>query len=203
MTDFNSAKFTFTQNGSGDLVAAYHAFTIWNRHRQTSNIREVRAWCEDNFLSYNTLQDILSNRSTYLSTMQDLGFIPYPPAPIPESLNRNNENERVLRALISGAFSPQIARVQFPDKKFMQVAGGSVSVDPEAKTIKFYSEKAGRVFMHPSSTLFDTQTFSDEITFISYAHMSQAGNNRPGAGSFGPKTFIQEVTRKDPVRPIS
>src|SRR5690606_35682126 len=131
---------------AGDLVAGYNAFTAWSELRRTASTREVRNWCDVNFLSHMTLMDIQSNRANYLSTLQDLGFLPYPPAPIPESLNRNNENGCLLRALIAGAFMPQVSRVQLPDKKYMQLASGAVSVDPEARTIKFFGEKVGRVF---------------------------------------------------------
>lgn len=144
--------------------------------------------------------DIQSNRANYLSTLQDLGFLPYPPAPIPESLNRNNDNESLLRALIAGAFMPQISRVELPDKKYMQLASGAVSVDPEARTIKFFGEKVGRVFLHPSSTLFDSQTFSEDMVFLSYAQLSSSGKQvqAQGQGNYGPKTFLVDVTRTFP-----
>ncbi|KAK5003366.1 hypothetical protein LTR28_010253 [Elasticomyces elasticus] len=131
----------------------------------------LRQWCEQNFLSHQTLNDILSNRSQYLSSLKETGFIPYDyhsASPSALSRNRNNDNDAVLRALIAGSFNPQIARIDFPDKKYAASMSGAVELDPEARTIKYFNQDNGRVFVHPSSTLFDAQTFAGNSVYMSY-----------------------------------
>ncbi|KAI2459063.1 putative ATP-dependent RNA helicase ucp12 [Ophidiomyces ophidiicola] len=45
---------------------------------------------------------------------------------------------------------------------------GTIEVDPEARTIKYFNEENGRVFVHPSSALFDAQGFSGAAAYVSY-----------------------------------
>ena len=90
-----------------------------------------------------------------------------------------------LRALIAGALNPQIARIEFPDRKFAAAMGGAVELDPEAKTIQYFSQDNGRVFVHPSSALFDAQAYSGSAAYLSYFSMMATS-----------KKFIRELTRK-------
>ncbi|KAG5912874.1 hypothetical protein E4U42_001743 [Claviceps africana] len=73
-----------------------------------------------------------------------------------------------MRALIASAFSPQMARIQFPDKKYASSVSGAMELDPEARAIKYFNQENGRVFVHPGSTLFDSQTFSGHAAYVSY-----------------------------------
>lgn len=148
---------------------------------------EIRNWCSDNFLSYQTLNDISTNCSQYLSSLREIGFIA--PRVLP-SLNRNNTNTALLRSLCAGAFNPQIARIDFPEKKFAQSVSGAVELDPEARTIKYFNQENGRVFVHPSSTLFDAQTFPGNAAYMSYFNKMATS-----------KVFIRDLTRK-PSAPI-
>lgn len=167
----------------GDLIGDLRAFEQWDEmmgNRRlvhnfadlmiiltTSSIRqgEVRNWCSENFLSYQTLSDISSNRIQFISSLRELSFIPSSAAP---SINRNASNTTLLRSLIASAFNPQIARIDFPDKKFAPSISGAVELDPEAKTIKYFNQENGRVFVHPSSTVFDAQTFPGNSVYMAY-----------------------------------
>ncbi|KAJ9637746.1 putative ATP-dependent RNA helicase ucp12 [Coniosporium tulheliwenetii] len=121
--------------GQGDLIADLTAYTEWSALRSKGASRhELRAWCEQNFLSTQTLQDISTNRAQYLSSLKET----------------------------AGAFNPQIARIELPDQKFAASVSGAVALDPEARTIKYFNQDNGRVFVHPSSTLFDAQAFPAE-----------------------------------------
>lgn len=144
--------------------------------------REIRNWCTDQFLSYQTLNDIASNRTQYITSLRDIGFIPYR---VNAAHNRNNDNTALIRSLIAGAFNPQLARIDFPDKKFAQSVSGAVELDPEAKTIKYFNQENGRVFVHPSSTLFDAQTFPGNSAYMSYFNKMATS-----------KVFIRDLTRK-------
>ena len=156
--------------GQGDIICDLRAYEEWTELASRSDSRDIRQWCEQNFLSDRTLNDISSNRSQYLSSLTEAGFLPsnYYCNRAVTPLNTHNSNTALLRALIAGAFNPQLARIDFPDKKFAPSHSGAVELDPEARTIKYFNQDNGRVFVHPSSTLFSTQTFPGGSVYLSY-----------------------------------
>lgn len=181
--DAKAARAKFAGN-QGDLIGDLHAFEQWDEMMSNRSIRqgEVRNWCGDNFLSYQTLSDISSNRTQLLSSLREIGFLP-PRSSAP--LNANNSNTSLLRSLIAGSFNPQLARIDFPDKKFAQSISGAVELDPEARTIKYFNQENGRVFVHPSSTMFDAQIFPGNAAYMSYFNKMATS-----------KVFIRDLTRK-------
>ncbi|KAL8740047.1 MAG: hypothetical protein Q9184_008537, partial [Pyrenodesmia sp. 2 TL-2023] len=178
-----AARSSFAPN-QGDLLCDLRAYEDWSKRKSQTGFRDLRAWCEHNFLSSQTLNDISINRSQYLSSLQDAGFLPTNYNPDKDtSLNAHNSNPALIRALIAGSFNPQIARIDFPDRKFAASASGAIELDPEARTIKFFNQDNGRVFMHPSSTLFDAQSFVGNSVYMSYFNKMATS-----------KVFIRELT---------
>ena len=175
---------TFATN-QGDLIGDLAALQKWDEMMDNRGMRqhEIRNWCSTNFLNYQTLTDISSTRAQYLTSLREIGFIPTFSA-LPQSLNANSANSALLRSLIAGAFNPQIARIDFPDKKFAQSISGAVELDPEARTIKYFNQENGRVFVHPSSTVFDAQTFPGNAKYMSYFNKMATS-----------KVFIRDLTR--------
>ncbi|OCL12583.1 ATP-dependent RNA helicase A [Glonium stellatum] len=174
--------------GQGDLISDLRAYEQWSGMRSKGiSPRDLRLWCDQNFLSPQALHEITSNRSQYLSSLKETNFIhPYYSSVDPSSqgnYNRFNSNDALLRSLIAGAFNPQIARIELPDKKFAASVSGAVELDPEARTIKYFNQENGRVFVHPSSTLFDAQTFPNNARFMSYFHKMATS-----------KVFIRDLT---------
>ncbi|RYP20421.1 hypothetical protein DL765_002797 [Monosporascus sp. GIB2] len=162
--------------GDGDLLTDLRAFLQWNAMAADRvPQRQVRQFCDDSFLSYQTLTDIAATRVQYHSALAEIGIVPPArPKAVPMAL---------VRALTASAFTPQIARIQFPDKKFTASVSGAVELDPEARTIKYFTRDNGRVFVHPSSTLFDSQGFSGGAAFVSYFSMISTS-----------KIFIRDLT---------
>ncbi|EPE33596.1 P-loop containing nucleoside triphosphate hydrolase [Glarea lozoyensis ATCC 20868] len=177
------ARARFAKN-QGDLIGDLKAYEQWDEMVNNRSIRqgEIRNWCSENFLSYQTLNDISSNRTQYLTSLRELSFIPSSPDAY-QSLNKNNDSTTLLRSLCAGAFNPQLARIDFPDKKFAQSVSGAVELDPEAKTIKYFNQENGRVFVHPSSTVFDAQTFPGNSVYMSYFNKMATS-----------KVFIRDLT---------
>ncbi|KAI9835217.1 MAG: hypothetical protein M1837_003888, partial [Sclerophora amabilis] len=193
------SRSTFSQ-GQGDLIADLHAYEEWSNMRQTQCHREIRAWCDQNYLSFQTLTDVSSNRAQYLSSLKEAGFLPFsytsPSAssstsssssfsssPNPGPYNTQNTNVPLLRALIAASFNPQLVRIDFPSKKYASSMSGAVELDPEARTIKFFDQDSGRVFVHPSSTLFGAQSFPSDSTYLAYFNKMATS-----------KVFIRELT---------
>ncbi|KAF2398825.1 P-loop containing nucleoside triphosphate hydrolase protein [Trichodelitschia bisporula] len=166
-----AARLAFGQ-GHGDAIADLRAFEAWSAMRARAGFREVRTWCEANFLSFSALNDINSTRAQYVNALKEIGFLRLgyragntgPDV----ALNAQNGNNALIRALIAGAFNPQLARIEFPEKKFAVGMAGAVELDPEARTIKFFTQDSGRVFVHPSSTVFGAQAFPGSSAFLAY-----------------------------------
>ncbi|KAL1999239.1 hypothetical protein VTN02DRAFT_4828 [Thermoascus thermophilus] len=167
----NAARARFSR-GDGDLLTDLAAYQQWSEQVKAQGYWKTQSWCTANFLSHQTLRDISSNRAQLLTSLKDVGILPadYSNAEGPSSSrwNRNGSNTQLLRALIAGAFNPQIAQINFPDKKFAASMTGTVEIDPDARTIKYFNQENGRVFIHPSSSLFSAQSYSGAATYLSY-----------------------------------
>jgi len=163
-----AARLQFS-DGSGDLLCDLRAYKEWS-----DVAYDKRQWCKANFLSYQTLQDITTTKRQYLSQLIESGLVTsdYQKNSSSAYLDSQNDNMTLLRALLAASFSPQIARVDFPDTKYVASMAGTYAADPEAKTIKYFSESADksveRVFIHPSSTLFSAQSFPTNTAFIAF-----------------------------------
>jgi ATP-dependent RNA helicase DHX57 len=185
--EFNRIRSTFSNN-QGDLLVDLRAYEQWSGLRQKgASARDLRFWCQDNRLSSQTMFDIASNRSQYLSSLKEISFIPTTYSSTNPSTqgmyNKQNTNDALLRALIAASFSPQIARIQLPDKKFAAGIAGAVELDPEAREIKYFNQENGRVFVHPSSILFSSQTFPSNAAFVAYFNKMATS-----------KIFIRDIT---------
>ena len=195
------ARMRFSR-GDGDLMTDLRAFQQWSamaEGRDRVPQRQVRQWCDDNFLSFQTLSDIAATRTQFYAALTEIGIIA--PSDVPGTSNNTNTNNAtqqqqasmaLVRALTASAFTPQIARIQFPDKKFATSASGAVELDPEARTIKYFSRDSGRVFVYPASALFGAQSFPGGAAFVSYFSVMATS-----------KVFIRDLTREySPTRPL-
>ncbi|RAL14921.1 RNA helicase [Aspergillus homomorphus CBS 101889] len=181
-----AAKAAFTKGANdGDLLTDLLAYQQWSDRVQAHGYWQTQSWCAANFLSHQTLRDISSNRAQLLTSLKDAGLLPVdyssqsqsqPPSSSRSSnnntnnntWNRNTHNKPLLRALIAGAFQPQVAQISFPDKKFASSITGTVEIDPDARTIKYFNQENGRVFIHPSSLLFSAQNYPGGAAYLSY-----------------------------------
>ncbi|SPQ22030.1 1b0927df-ff66-4723-a9ed-f3c5885e749d [Thermothielavioides terrestris] len=168
--------------GDGDLLTDLRAYQEWDAMMSDRGVpqRRVRQWCDENFLSFPALSDIASTRSQFYTSLSELGIRPSPSS---SSRAPSSSSAPLLRALTASAFAPQICRIQFPDKKFATSVSGAVELDPEARTIRYFSQDHGRVFIHPSSTLFDAQAFPSGAAFLSYFTMLSTS-----------KVFVRDLT---------
>lgn len=173
--------------GDGDLLTDLEAFRAWDEMmRDRLPQRQVRSFCEENFLSFNTLNDIANTRSQYYSALAEISIVaPSEANADAHAASSASTSRQMLRALIASAFTPQVARIQYPDKKFASSVSGAVELDPEARSIKYFNQENGRVFVHPSSTLFGSQGFSGNAAYMSYFTIMATS-----------KVFVRDLTRK-------
>lgn len=171
-------------SGNGDLITDLEGFQAWDAMmKDRVPQRQVRSFCDENFLSYQTLSDISNTRSQYYEALTEIGIAPRFRGP--EATSNATRNVQLIRALIASAFTPQIARIQYPDKKYASSMSGAMELDPEARSIKYFNQENGRVFVHPSSTVFDSQGFSGNAAYMSYFSIISTS-----------KIFIRDLTRK-------
>ncbi|KIW98117.1 uncharacterized protein Z519_01701 [Cladophialophora bantiana CBS 173.52] len=180
------ARLSFSAS-DGDLIADYRACEQWKEISATSRYGEVRNWCSSKWLSQHILRDIDSTRRQLLDSLIETGLLAASYNSDSSLHNRQKSNIMLLRAIVAGALNPQIARIQMPDKKYIASMSGAKELDPDAKTIKYFNEENGRVFVHPSSVLFDAQGFSGNANFVSYFAKMETS-----------KTFIRDLTPLNP-----
>ncbi|KAG5655753.1 hypothetical protein KAF25_008872 [Fusarium avenaceum] len=171
--------------GDGDLLTDLQAFLEWDfmMHDRIPH-RQVRTWCDENFLNFQSLSDISNTRAQYYTALGEIGIVaPSQASSEAHAAKANSDGSQLLRALVAAAFTPQIARIQYPDKKFASSMSGAVELDPEAKLIKFFNQENGRVFVHPSSTLFGSQGFSGNAAYMAYFSLISTS-----------KIFIRDLT---------
>jgi ATP-dependent RNA helicase DHX57 len=206
-----TARLAFAPGGQGDLLCDLRAFELWTQKRaEGTPSSALRQWCDTNFLSTQTLFDINTNRRQYMSSLQEIGFLnSTSSSSATADYNARNSNIALVRALVAAAFSPQVARIEFPDTKYAASVSGAVALDPEARTIKYFREPnaaaaptlpsqngkpapqqpeqgSSRLFIHPSSVLFSSapgQNFPPSTAFISYFSLLSTS-----------KTFIRDLT---------
>ena len=172
--------------GHGDVIADFNAYREWKRKRGDLSRTELRAWCSAHCLSLQTMEDITSNCSQFLADLKETGFVSVRTTHqdlFSGWFHANSANLALLRALVAGAFSPQIARVEMPEQLWRESVSGAVAQEPEARAIKYYTRDSGRVFVHPSSTLFDAQGFPGGSIYVAY--FSRISTSKP---------FIRDLT---------
>lgn len=185
----DSARKSFQKSSAdGDLLVSLNAYEEWSSRLCESGLSAARSWANSSFLSVPALQTITSTRAQLLRSLIDAGIVPssYTSPKQPQKAYSTT----LLRAIISGSLTPQHASISFPSQKFASSISGSVAVDPEARTIKYFSPdppKNGttsdnegkphtssgtttRVFIHPSSCLFSATpaTYPSGTHYISY-----------------------------------
>lgn len=167
----------------GDLIAVCE---IFQQYLSIKGESARNKFIKENLLSYNKVKEILSSQTQYQSILKDVGFLPFKKdEKLSAYLNRNCDNYDIVRAVITGAFYPQVARVQLPDAKYLKTSMGAIEKDPELSAIKLWIRNeeyidqllnpketghenkplpATRAFLHPSSVLFKGNNLSAEET---------------------------------------
>ncbi|KIJ21992.1 hypothetical protein PAXINDRAFT_159969 [Paxillus involutus ATCC 200175] len=169
----NQAKLLFDTDHS-DLLTDVNAYNKCMRLRSEGKSQSaLRSFCEENFISAASVREITSLRQDFLSSLADLGFVPFSASPDSPNLNVNSANPNVVKAVILGGLWPRVARVHLPSSaiKFDKVQAGTVQRENTAKEYKIYDLKNGRVFLHPSSVLFGESTWKSP--FLAYFQMQQ------------------------------
>lgn len=200
--DSKRARMQFKVAGS-DLLTDIKAFDEFIRIQRESGDSRAREFSQANFLSMSTIRDIISTRSDLLSQMQERGFVPKSYGkeslsrlthlkspndvrPVGHDMNQNSNKLNLVRSIFAAGLS-RVVRIDVPQAKYDQVASGSVEKDVESKAVKFFDQKLGRVFLHPSSILFDS---ANELKAGFLAYFSRSVT----ASDSDPKVLLRDGT---------
>ncbi|KAJ6504362.1 P-loop containing nucleoside triphosphate hydrolase protein [Mycena vulgaris] len=170
----SQARARFATAGS-DLLTDLNAFDTCHRLRSEGKSHgAVRTFCEENFISPNTIRDITTLRNDFIGSLADLGFIPLSSNPSTPALNTNSENMNLIKAVVLGGLWPRVARVHLPKSaiKFDRVSAGTVQRENIAKEFKMYDLRQGRVFLHPASILFEVAAWKSPFLVYFHKHMT-------------------------------
>lgn len=129
------------------------------------------------FVSLSAFRDIASVRTEYIIALSDAGLLPFRTHLSDERWNVNSSNENLVKAILY-AGTRRLVSVKLPQAMFDKGISGAIERDREAKEIKFFEPDgesrqvprswlwltfvsiSGRVFLHPSSLLFEETKFA-------------------------------------------
>lgn len=113
---------------------------------------------------------MISLRQEFVSSLAQIGFIPFDSTPSTPGLNSCSENTNLVKAVMLGGLWPRVARVHLPKDaiKFDKVSAGTIQRENSAKEFKMYDLREGRVFLHPGSVLFGASAW--KVPFLFYFH---------------------------------
>ncbi|KAG0359392.1 hypothetical protein BG005_000866 [Podila minutissima] len=159
-----------------DLLTAWKAYDTWESLKDSGHSRsELKSFCEENFLSTNTLFEIQNLKSQYLEVLDSIGFTSKDKNSrsrrrsarcSSEVDNTNSDNMTLVKAIILSGLYPNVIKVKMPDAKFDKMIAGAVERETVVKEIRMFTKDDGRVFLHPSSTLFQSNQFT--VPFLVY-----------------------------------
>ncbi|PWN93631.1 P-loop containing nucleoside triphosphate hydrolase protein [Acaromyces ingoldii] len=188
---------------ASDLLVDAKAYEMWASMRlQRAANSEIRAFCEEHFLSMSSLRDVHSTRFDLLTSLQELGFVSrsYNPASYlfkdqPHSLDAHASSTGLARSLIVAGLWPNMVRIANPKAKFDQSSSGTVQRQHEAKEVRFFEKDSSgssaghRVFLHPASSLFANAKFDS-----GYLAVYSKGSSGKAGGGTEEKVLCRDAT---------
>ena len=126
-----------------DWLADMKAYDGWYEIIQSKGMRAARSFCEENYLSFATLNEVQNLRRQYTDALSVIGFFKKSNH---EHYNGNSENLNLLKSIIFAGLNPNIAKIQLPETKFDKVLSGTVEREKEAREIKYFTKDDGKCF---------------------------------------------------------
>ncbi|KAG9322329.1 hypothetical protein KVV02_001550 [Mortierella alpina] len=175
-TEAQAKKMQFA-TAKSDLLTAWKAYDTWDKLRESGAGRaELKSFCEENYLSTNTLFEIQNLKVQYLEVLESIGFTS---KDVDQSRSRrrserysceqdnaNSDNMALVKAIILSGLYPNVIKIKMPDAKFDKMIAGAVERETVTKEIRMFTKDDGRVFLHPSSILFQSNQY--QVPFLVY-----------------------------------
>ena len=134
----SSARLRFS-TGKSDLLTDIHAIETALAMRDQP--KQMREFCEDNFISHPGLREIMSLRVDYINALRQAGFelsVDAVPASLDTSKGKKAAVSASLLKAIIYAGTCKAVRVRLPETKYESTIGGTTQIDHEAKQVRFF-----------------------------------------------------------------
>jgi ATP-dependent RNA helicase DHX57 len=119
------------------------AYEGWYEVIKSQGMRAARSFCEENYLSFATLNEVQNLRRQYTDALVEIGFYKKSNH---EHYNINSENVNLLKSILFAGLNPNVAKIQLPDTKYDKVLSGTVEREKEAREIKYFTKDDGKIF---------------------------------------------------------
>jgi len=117
------------------------AYEGWYEIIKSKGMRAARNFCEENFLSFATLNEVQNLRRQYLDALSDIGFYKRSNH---DDYNQNADNVNLLKSILFAGLNPNVAKIRLPDTKYDKLLSGTVEREKEAREIKYYTKDDGK-----------------------------------------------------------
>lgn len=117
------------------------AYNEWYDIIKSKGMKAARNFCEENFLSFATLNEVQNLRRQYLESLIEIGFYKRSEH---EHYNKNSETVNLLKAIVFAGLNPNIAKIILPDTKYDKVLSGTVEREKDAREIKYLTKDDGK-----------------------------------------------------------
>ncbi|KAJ1653807.1 putative ATP-dependent RNA helicase ucp12 [Dispira simplex] len=151
-----------------DLLTDARIINAWEAlHRNSGSKREAMLFAERHFLSKTALFELRTLKASFFDTLRQLGFISSQVVDwTDERTNAHCHSAPLVKAVLLAGLYPNVVHVPLPNQKYGKVLGGTVQLEAEAKKLRYFSRSGERVFLHPTSLLFDCNKIPSQ--FVTY-----------------------------------
>ncbi|XP_025832917.1 putative ATP-dependent RNA helicase DHX57 [Agrilus planipennis] len=154
-----------------DHLTVLRAYRRWQEVSRKGRLAGQN-FANENYLSIKTLETLADTKHQFLEYLVSINFVPVDLTvyrhrsgtdkvlEITKSeFNRNDNNAKILSAILCTALYPNVVKVLTPQKTYIASVAGAVVKETEAKELKFRTINE-TVFIHPSSVNFIVKEFS-------------------------------------------
>jgi ATP-dependent RNA helicase DHX57 len=118
------------------------AYEEWHSIIKSKGMRAARQFCEENFLSFATLNEVQNLRRQYADALADIGFYKRNQD---QHYNQHADNMNLLKSVLFAGLNPNVAKIQLPDTKYDKVLSGTIEREKEAREIKYFTKDDGKI----------------------------------------------------------
>ena len=191
LTQSNNESTVSVQHNKSDYLYQYQWYKLWyqTKHSSGGTSFKARQYAQTNGLNDQTCDMIESIVQQYIKALIDIKFLNYDfqlsllDTTQSTLYDINNNNIPMITSVLCSSLYPNVIKVKLPQAKYQSTAHGSVPIDSDAKSIKYYIKQLPdalqdkqsitirsdtitttqhtdqRVFIHPRSVNYNTTDY--------------------------------------------
>lgn len=161
-------RFVTSRSDHLTMMRAYHEWAASSNRRR---------FCAEHFLRYESLANVSMLRKQFARDIAQLGLLPRgcnarDALSLDSVANANASKAPLIKSALCAGLYANVMKAVNPEQRYAEVHGGTVTVDPKAKEIRFFCQEQRldasepiptiprqRVFVHPASVNFHERSF--------------------------------------------